>query len=233
MAALTEAGLLATWEDGLEQNPAVRAARLAALAGGADVADVVQLPLGGRDGLIFDLRESCFGTALRCEVDCPACGERLEIDISTTQLRAEPAPATNAEIATPDGTVTVRPVIGADLLDLDREPDDAHRRSTVIRRCVLDRPAELSDAVIEAVAAQLAELDPQADLTISLSCESCGHEWEDPFDIGAYLWAELDAYARRLLYEVHALALAYGWSEAETLAVSPHRRRLYIEAVPA
>jgi hypothetical protein len=39
----------------------------------------------------------------------------------------------------------------------------------------------------------------------------------------------METYARRLLYDVHALASAYGWSEDEVLAVSPARRRCYLE----
>jgi hypothetical protein len=223
VAALTEAALLAAWEAGLDLTPAARGAVLASSAGGGDVAS---LPLGDRDRLLFDLRESCFGTALVCELDCPACAERLQIEIATTQLRVE-ANAAPADVVTPDGTLRVRPVTGADLVGLGTD-----RRRTLIRRCVLDA-GELSDTALEVVAARLPELDPQADITVSLSCDACGHEWDDPFDICDYLWTELDAYARRLLYEVHSLALAYGWSEAEVLAVSPHRRRLYIDAIPA
>jgi hypothetical protein len=228
VAALTEAELLATWEDGLDKTPTVRASQLAAAASGADPTDIARLPLGSRDRLLFDLRESCFGTDLCCEVDCPACAQRLEIEITTTQLCQEPAATATSDVVTPEGTVVVRPVTGADLVDLD----ETDRRRAVIRRCVLDTTTELSDAVVEAVAARLPDLDPQADLGISLSCEGCGHEWEDRFDIASFVWTELDTYARRLMYEVHVLALAYGWSEAESLAVSPHRRRLYIEAVP-
>jgi hypothetical protein len=220
---LTEAALLAAWDDGLDLTPSARAAVLAAAAGGADVAS---LPLGDRDRLLFDLRESCFGTALVCELDCPECAERLQIEIATTQLRVEDG-AAPADVVTPDGTVRVRPVTGADLVGLG-----ADRRRALIRRCIL-YPVQLSDAALEAVATRLPELDPQADIAVSLSCDACGHEWDDPFDIADYLWTEVDAYARRLLYEVHSLALAYGWSEAEVLAVSPHRRRLYIDAVPA
>jgi hypothetical protein len=33
------------------------------------------------------------------------------------------------------------------------------------------------------------------------------------------------------LLEVHQLARAYGWSERETLALTPRRRRRYLELV--
>ncbi|HUD55174.1 MAG TPA: hypothetical protein VMR02_08095 [Terracidiphilus sp.] len=44
---------------------------------------------------------------------------------------------------------------------------------------------------------------------------------------------QIEARARRLLYEVHTLAAAYGWSEREILSLSAPRRALYLEMVRA
>ena len=52
-------------------------------------------------------------------------------------------------------------------------------------------------------------------------------------DIGCFVWAEIESRARRLLWEVHTLAAAYGWSEGETLALSSSRRANYIRLVQA
>jgi hypothetical protein len=52
-----------------------------------------------------------------------------------------------------------------------------------------------------------------------------------PFDIVSHLWTELDAWARRMLREVHALAATYGWSEAEILRMSATRRRAYLDLI--
>ena len=43
----------------------------------------------------------------------------------------------------------------------------------------------------------------------------------------------MEGRAKRLLMDVHLLARAYGWSEAEVLALSPARRRFYLEMVEA
>ena len=45
----------------------------------------------------------------------------------------------------------------------------------------------------------------------------------------ALLWSEIHAWARQLLRDVHALARAYGWREADILALSPTRRGIYLE----
>ena len=43
----------------------------------------------------------------------------------------------------------------------------------------------------------------------------------------------MDARAQRLLMEVHLLARAYGWREADILGMSPARRNAYLQRVAA
>jgi hypothetical protein len=62
-------------------------------------------------------------------------------------------------------------------------------------------------------------------------CPTCETSWQATLDIVEFIWAEIDVRARRLLWEVHTLAAAYGWSESETLLLSPARRALYVEMV--
>ena len=47
----------------------------------------------------------------------------------------------------------------------------------------------------------------------------------------AFVWAEVDAAAQRLLHEVDVLARAYGWTEPEVLALSEARRAAYLRLV--
>ena len=77
----------------------------------------------------------------------------------------------------------------------------------------------------------MAAADPQADLQLSLACPECQHTWQTPLDIVSYFWSEIQAWATRLLREIHALASAYGWNEAEVLALSSWRRRAYLELI--
>ena len=44
-------------------------------------------------------------------------------------------------------------------------------------------------------------------------------------------WAELDAWARRLLLDVHTLARAYGWSERDILQLTETRRQFYLNLI--
>ncbi len=90
---------------------------------------------------------------------------------------------------------------------------------------------KLPPEAIDAVITQMAEEDPQANVQLNLTCPSCGHQWRSHFDIVSFFWTEIHAWAIRTLREIHTIAAAYGWSEAEILAMNPYRRYLYLEMV--
>jgi hypothetical protein len=73
--------------------------------------------------------------------------------------------------------------------------------------------------------------DPQAEVRFALACAACGHQWKAVLDIGELLFSEVGASARDLLGQVHALAYAYKWREADILQMSAARRRLYLQMV--
>jgi len=240
--ALTETNVLDVWESGLGSTPAGRAVLLASMAApsGRDVAD---LPLSTLNALLLHLRSGAFGDLLPCVTDCPRCGESLDVTVSTDELRAlgagrtgEAGPGGRTEPAVATLTahgmeITFRALTARDVQAVD--PTAPRARRQLLRRCVLgvSPPAdEVPDEVLEDIARRLPGLDPGADPVFTLDCPQCAHRWQAPLDIADHLWADVCGYAQRLLHEVHALARAYGWSEAEVLAVGPLRRRFYLEA---
>ena len=56
-----------------------------------------------------------------------------------------------------------------------------------------------------------------------------GREWQAAFDIATYLGRETDNWVAHVLQEVDRLARAYGWREADILAMTATRRRAYLE----
>jgi len=91
--------------------------------------------------------------------------------------------------------------------------------------------SELPPSVVTETASRMAHADPQADVQLDLRCPACGTAWQAAFDMPAYFWSEIDAWAQCTLGEVHVLARTYGWRESDILALSPGRRRLYLELV--
>jgi len=84
--------------------------------------------------------------------------------------------------------------------------------------------------VIEMVVDGMAEADPQSG-PLSLTCAACNHKWFVGFDIVSYFCTEINAWASRMLREVHLLASTYGWRENDILAMSPWRRQSYLEMI--
>jgi hypothetical protein len=242
--ALSGAALLAAWEEGSARGPAGRAVALLAAATPRAERDALErLPLGARDGRLLELREATFGPTLRALASCPRCGERLEFALPADGIRAPHA--ADAETVHPleHGGLRVRFRVptGADLAAAGARGDPDEARRVLLRRCVVEAeregepvdPAALHPDEEAALAAAMAAADPQAEVLIALCCEGCGHAWETALDVAEFLWTEVGTEAQRLLYEVHALASAYGWREGDVLALSPARRRAYLEMVGA
>ena len=103
----------------------------------------------------------------------------------------------------------------------------------LLNRCRIDTGAASawSDEEVEAVGEAMAVADPAAELQLALCCPACSEEWNLGLELVTFLWAEIEARAKRLVWEVHTLALAYGWTQTEILALNPARRALYLEMV--
>ena len=133
----------------------------------------------------------------------------------------------------------LRPPNSFDLGAVAACTDMATARRLLAERCVIEMTrerravpvSELTDSVVDQIAAHLAEADPQADVVIDLMCSACSHGWQVILEIESFLWIKISSLAKRLLRDVHALARAYGWSEQEILSLSPLRRRAYLEMV--
>jgi hypothetical protein len=238
MSAPSAASLLDFWEAGQGLSPA-RRALLALSVGAAGMAPsaLENLPVGERDQHLLRLRELLFGERMATHIACPECREPLELDLSTEELRVGFAPPAEAEIAVTRGHQEFRFRLpnGGDAMAVTGIRNPAQARELLAERCRLS-PTEaeagpLPDEVVDAFEARAAELDPQADTRIEVCCPACGRCSEVLFDAGEFLWVEISAWARRTLREIHLLASAYGWREQDVLALSPSRRRQYLNLV--
>ncbi|HET6358991.1 hypothetical protein [Streptomyces sp.] len=237
------AELLATWEAGLAQHDSGRSLLLhRAARPGAGTDALLSMPVGEREADLFALRRALFGERMQVRVECAACGEAMEFDLDATLF--------GTRTRTPDGPLRVEegewaiefrlPTV-ADLAAAGAVPDPDEARRLLMARCtvsalrngeavVADRLAALLPEGVQRRLAELAEqADPAADVTLNVACPECGEATPAELDITSYLWTELDTWARDLMLDVHLLATAYGWSEPAILALSPLRRRYYLE----
>jgi hypothetical protein len=241
MHTLTGAELLSVWDRGRLQPPVQRALTLLAAACPETPPDsLAELPIGARDGRLLALREGTFGPRLAALARCPACGQRLDLTFAVADVRA-PGPPSDGELRlTAAGhDLCFRLPTSRDLLAAAGSDGVPAVRQRLLERCLIEarqggaaRTADgLPPQVVTAVVEHMARADPQADVRLAVTCPACGQAWEEAFDIVSYFWAEIDAWALRLLRDVHTLASAYGWREADILALSAWRRQCYLEMV--
>lgn len=233
--------LLKAWESGAIAAPLDRAPSLLHSLGAVPQGiRTGELTVGQCDARLFELRRTLFGEMVEVVATCPACQTEVDLKLMLGQLqppvREGPVPPVMLyadgytlrcltprnddlrSLADSGGDATLRDLLEPLLLEAS-SPDGAD--------IALD---ELPDATVESIAEALAESDPGARTVLRVHCP-CGSEWTEELDIRAVLWTDLTDWVGRTLTEVHQLAHAYGWSEAEILAMNGWRRRWYLEAL--
>lgn len=231
MSGLDAAALLAAWEAAGTQDAVQRALTLLAAAmPGRSAADWAMVAIGERDRQLLAVRERLFGQRIEAVSACPACAEQLEVAFTTTDVALPAASGAPVQVEVDGQCVTCRLPDSVDLAAVaDAPPGQA--RALLLERCTGADPSALPAHVCDAIERALQDADPQADIRIALQCPACGHGWAMAFDVLAYLWSEIDDWARHLLRDVHDLASAYGWREPDILALSQARRRGYLDMI--
>jgi hypothetical protein len=234
--------LLNVWERGRSQSPVDRALSLLTLGHSeAKPGDLAELKIGERDARLLELRGNVFGSRIAGRADCPACGQSIEMNFTVSEVQTVPVSEVPETCAAKFGKyeINFRLPNSNDLATLVSDDDVATQKRRLVQRCVLDakrsgQPVtadQLPDDTVTALSERMSELDPQGDVQLALSCPLCSHRWDAPLDIVSFVWSEIHAWAVRLLHDVHALALAYSWREADILAMSPWRRQAYLELI--
>jgi hypothetical protein len=244
MRALSATEIVTAWEYGRDKHPVDRALLFLRLACPEMApAALRNLTVGQRNFLLLDLRGKTLGTLAQCLVKCSQCGAELDFAIDTTTFynadqEVEPL-ASTYDLEVGAFQVSFRLPTSSDLASVVGYEDASKARYLFIERCVVQaerdgheiKATELPETVVVALAKAMLEYDTQAEIAITLGCSECDYSWDTLFDIVSFFWAEIEAHAKRLLREVDALARAYGWREAEILALSEARRQFYLELV--
>lgn len=207
--------LLDLYQDGRAGDGPARLALLARAAG----ADAATLPLAELDRRIWALRADWLGpVAGEAVCACPACGGRLEFTLPAG-FTLPPAVADTVTVAWQGRDHVLRAPRLSDIGPRGLDP-----------RRLGDGPWD-DPGFLGAAARALQSADPALGLSFAMTCPDCGAAVEQLFDPAGYFWAEIEDMARRLLHDIAVLARAFGWSEAEILAMPAARRRLYLSEV--
>ena len=247
MQSLSFQSIVQLWETGQRQHPLERMLTLlASLLPDVPRSDLLNLSVGERDAYLLMLREGTFGSQFAGFAECPQCQERLECQFTVADIwhpaqpREPGRPQESAlHLEIEDYVLEVFLPTHADLLAIANYRSLEAARAELLQRCIREvtqngeviAVTALPEQIIAAIGERIVEHDQQAEVQLALQCPACEHSWSVFFDITTFLWAEISSQARRLLHEVHMLATAYGWHEADILAMSAIRRQFYLELV--
>lgn len=233
MVTVNEHELLRIWELGQPRHPIDRALLLCAWSRPDRLPEsLAHLPLGTVNIDLLRRRADLFGRKLELQVPCGQCGETLELPLDVGELLAQFEGQEMPENIWVDGRHFRLPT-NMDLAAIANSLDMEEAALHLLERCCLQ---SVNDAAITAEVAVMADTelekaDPMADPRLAAACPECGKTIEAVFDPATLLWDEIQAYGKELLRQVHTLAVAYGWTEQEVLALAPRRRKEYLAMV--
>jgi hypothetical protein len=241
---ILERDLLAFWESGLNKSLIERSLLLVSLSHPAyEINQIAAMPIGKRDVHLLEIREKFFGPIFESTADCPKCSQKTEWEMNIDTLMALPSSSLDNQLSHSleynGNHIKFRLPNSTDIIEVMAPGKGISKEEELLRRCIEpdSLPSafshELPEDLISAIAQKIEVLDPQADMTIAISCPECGHNWEMTFDIMSYLWAELDDWATNLMHDIYLLAKNFGWSENDILEMGSFRRGLYIKMVYA
>ncbi len=237
MRALSSSDFLDLWERGFRLHTLDRGLlMLGAALPEASYESLADLPVGRRNGALAELGLRFVGANPEAWTRCTECAEKLELEVDFRSLAA----AGEQNNCGQDEPVVVkgrsfRLPTTRDLAHVAQESDERSAAIRLLERCAVGAVDATfwSDEDLDEVGEGMALADPLAEVTYRFHCPECGAEGDAVLDLAAFLWEQIAARAKRLMFEIHLLASAYGWTEREILGLSEHRRALYLEMVEA
>jgi hypothetical protein len=239
------AELLSLWEQGLDLSLLRRTLLLLELTDpelaqeGADKLSIVD-----RDKRLFQMRRWLFGSDFRNIIDCPKCADRMEWEMHMDHLyEGSTEYSGNSgeyELEVENYKIRFRLPNSQDMMQiLPAQNKPVGDPDSLIKKCIVEiklknrklSSKKLPGKIQNALQSEIEKLSSAADIRMSITCHSCGYQWEAVFDIMRYLWAEIDNWAHRMFRDVYTLASAFGWSEKEILSMDAARRQIYVEMI--
>jgi hypothetical protein len=201
--------------------------------------------IGDRICVLLNLRQLVFGDIFQFEVKCDSCQEFMSIDMSISEILNYSLSKQNTEynfdeimgfykMKFSDSIANMRLLNGFDEENMAK-PDINEIK--ILESCILNIDTigheKLSDEeFVSRINLTLSELDPLADILLSLTCPTCHASFKIPFIAEDFFFKEIHSKINNSLeFEVHLLALNYHWSESEILSLPIPKRKRYVQLV--
>jgi hypothetical protein len=240
MQALTGERLLTACECAQAEPPLLRPLTLLAAAMlDQDRRELMDVPVSERDRLLLHMRRISFGPVLEGYATCRLCASAMEFRLSVDdalQGLENTGDALSAQWQDQGVDFQLRQATTADLVASASMPTAELAAQHLLARCLgfdeLPQAAPQCTA-LPSVRSHFDRLHAVSELRCTLCCPQCAHADTWDLDVGHFVWIEARRAARRLLSDIHTLALHYGWSEPAIVGMSQQRRDAYLELLCA
>ncbi len=225
-AVTQAAATLDLWESLAGMAPPARGAAVLVargLAGDAGAARELPLAVAAREALA-ELRARV-GPELDTVLTCPVCEALLDVPLPLDDVLAgsDVGEATQQV----DG-VELRGPTTSDVLAALASPDPAATLRARCQRWPAGTDPEGDPELAARVGAAAERLVGAAGAQVRLECPECGGDVLADVDVVRLLTERMTEEAQAVLTDVATLAVAFGWSEREVLALSPARLQAYL-----
>ncbi len=191
---------------------------------------------GDIDAALLLVRSALMGDRIRADVNCPECGARFDVAFGIADYLAHHRPHAARGVREfadepgwfefADGGARFCLPTGADLAAVEgcERPE-----RELAARCV--RPPDAPARLVRRIERAMAALAPSLNGNLRGPCPECGASVSLQFDVVRYVLAELRQEAEQLHEDVHLIAQAYHWAEADILALPRPRRTAYADLI--
>lgn len=233
MQPLSAAAMLAVWEDNWRRPPPWQGLALLDAACPDETRDsLLAMSVGRCHERLLLLHQWHFGASMTAVTTCTGCGELIEVTLDVAALRTQQTEAPPAWQELADASdVRFRVPALEDLIAAGDAATVDEAAQLLLQRCLENPDVSLAPEAYAAVTAAMEHADPLAVIELGGACPHCDQPWSAFLDVASFLWREVQNWAQRTLQEVHILARAYGWREAEILEMTAVRRQAYLQMV--
>jgi len=211
------------------------ARRVARLATGGEV-DWAELPIADLDFLLLRVRQTQVGDLIRAEAVCPVsdCAKPVDVSFRVSGYLAYHRPVRPHGVTdVADGWYHASNVDAEfrapRASDLIMAAETGNPAAFLVTRCM--RPSDAGPRVRRRVERLVSLMAPSLAEDLAARCAECGSSIRLRFDPLDYVLRELRGQALGIHDDVHILASAYHWREADILALPRSRRAMYVEMV--
>ena len=232
--ALKSRDVLALWEAGASSSPdRVMDMLLNVVLPDGSAQWIDEASVGQKNVVLLRLCRKWFGSELSACVECSSCGENLETSVQIDDLLAV-AEDELPEVYTLGDGAQMRFPRYQDMRNTDAFLEKGDAVISLLRSCLVEGKV-MDDAELlnyqKEVEGVIEEYDPLSLISLELQCNDCDTHFESVLDIAFFLLRNFTILGQRMLYDVHVLALHYGWREDEILNMPEVRRRSYMRLI--